>query len=247
MLDIKGLAVRYGRTEVVRDVTLTVGEGELVGLLGANGAGKTTTLKAIAGVLKAQRGEIRLGGMSVTADGSSSRVARGIVLVPEGRHLFPTMTVEENLKVAAEAVARRGQREPASFEEVFELFPRVKERLRQRAGSLSGGEQQMVALGRGMLSRPQVLLLDEPSLGLAPALIDEVFDAIVRLNAQGMSVLMVEQDAGRAFEVCQRAYVIEHGATTIDGTVSELADDPRVIAAFLGMAATTDQGNGSER
>ena len=238
MLEVSSLAVRYGRSEVVRDVSLRVEPGELVGVLGANGAGKTTTLKAIAGVLPVARGEVRLDGRSMSGMDAHRRVRSGIVLVPEGRHLFPVMTVEENLKVAAEAIRRRGEGDTLSFEAVFQLFPRLRERRTQRAGSLSGGEQQMVALGRGMLSRPKVLLLDEPSLGLAPALVDEVFDAITRLNGEGLSVLMVEQDAGRAFDVCSRAYVIERGSSTMDGTVAELADDLRVVEAFLGAVAS---------
>lgn len=246
MLEIENLAVRYGRSEVVRDVSLHVGQGEFVGLLGANGAGKTTTLKAIAGILRAQRGDVRLAGESVLKLDSSRRVRSGLVLVPEGRHLFPTMTVEENLRVAAEAIRRHGN-DPISSDEVFELFPRLHERMGQRAGSLSGGEQQMVALGRGMLSRPKVLLLDEPSLGLAPALVDEVFDAISRLNANGLSVLMVEQDAGRAFDVCGRAYVIERGISTLEGTVAALSEDPRVTEAFLGTVSPNDISTAEDR
>jgi len=248
MLEVENLAVRYGRSEVVRNVSVRVDEGEFVGLLGANGAGKTTTLKAIAGVLRPHRGDVRIQGTSLLKFDSSRRVRSGVVLVPEGRHLFPTMTVEENLRVAAEAIRYRGGvTDPISFDEVFELFPRVHERLNQRAGSLSGGEQQMVALGRGMLSRPKVLLLDEPSLGLAPALVDEVFDAIARLNANGLSVLMVEQDAGRAFDVCTRAYVIERGESTLEGAVEELADDPRVIEAFLGTVEPNEIGVREEK
>jgi branched-chain amino acid transport system ATP-binding protein len=246
VLEIENLAVRYGRSEVVRDVSLHVGQGEFVGLLGANGAGKTTTLKAIAGILRAQRGDVRLAGESVLKLDSSRRVRSGLVLVPEGRHLFPTMTVEENLRVAAEAIRRHGN-DPISFDEVFELFPRLHERMGQRAGSLSGGEQQMVALGRGMLSRPKVLLLDEPSLGLAPALVDEVFDAISRLNANGLSVFMVEQDAGRAFDVCGRAYVIERGTSTLEGTVAALSEDPRVTEAFLGTVSPNDISTAEDR
>jgi len=247
MLEIENLAVSYGRSEVVHDVTLRVEPGEFVGVLGANGAGKTTTLKAIAGILRAQRGDIRLDGESMLRLDASRRVRAGLVLVPEGRHLFPTMTVEENLRVAAEAIRRRRGDDPISFDDVFDLFPRLHERLRQQAGRLSGGEQQMVALGRGMLSRPKVLLLDEPSLGLAPALVDEVFDAIARLNAEGLSVLMVEQDAGRAFEVCGRAYVIERGVSTLDGTVAELAEDPRVTEAFLGTVGPDQSRSVEER
>jgi branched-chain amino acid transport system ATP-binding protein len=237
MLSVDGLCVSYGRKQVVRDLAVRVERGEFVGILGANGAGKTTTLKAIAGILRASAGTVRLDGEDVTRRDSAERVRRGLVLVPEGRHLFPEMTVTDNLTVAWEVVHGRRENPQAAFDRVYELFPRLRERARQLAGSLSGGEQQMVALGRGLLSEPKVLLLDEPSLGLAPALVDEVFEALISLNRAGMSVLMVEQDAARALQVCSRAYVVEHGEIKLAGTSAALRDDPRVLEAFLGSTA----------
>lgn len=244
MLTVEGLCVAYGRQQVVTDLSMSVEQREFVGVLGANGAGKTTTLKAVAGVLSASAGRVLLDGEDISRADSAARVRRGVVLVPEGRHLFPEMTVTENLTVAWE-VAHDRRRDPrTAFDRVYDLFPRLRERAKQLAGSLSGGEQQMVALGRGLLSDPKVLLLDEPSLGLAPALVDEVFDALTVLNEGGMSVLMVEQDAGRALQACSRAYVMEHGTVKFTGPSRDLRHDPRVLEAFLGSAAA-DHANDS--
>lgn len=234
MLRVENLGVAYGKLQVVHDVSLRIAPGEFVGVLGANGAGKTTTLKGIAGILPGNRGQVWLDDVQVGRLDTYRRTHAGLVLVPEGRHLFPAMTVHENLLVSWEAIHGPRASSRDAFDRVFDIFPRLRERSKQLAGSLSGGEQQMVALGRGLLADPRVLLLDEPSLGLAPALCDEVFDALGNLNTDGMAILMVEQDASRAFEVCSRLYVFERGAVSLSGSVDELAEDPRVVEAFLG-------------
>ena len=223
----------------MRGISLAIEPGEIVTILGSNGAGKTTTLRSLAGLLRPTRGRIEFAGSAI-ADMPPHEIAdRGLALVPEGRQLFPEHTVRENLELGAYRHLRRGRRSEfdASLDEVFELFPRVRERLDQPAGLLSGGEQQMVAIGRALVSRPRLLLLDEPSLGLAPIVLRSIFDAFVKLKARGLTILLVEQMAWLGLEICDRAYVLETGVVALSGTSREVAADPRVIEAYLGVAS----------
>jgi branched-chain amino acid transport system ATP-binding protein len=239
LLEVSDLHVAYGELEVVRGISLAIEPGEIVTILGSNGAGKTTTLRSIAGLLRPTRGKIEFAGSSIVDVPAHEIADRGLALVPEGRQLFPEHTVRENLELGAYRHLRRGKR--SDFEqalaEVFELFPRVRERLDQPAGLLSGGEQQMVAIGRALVSRPQLLLLDEPSLGLAPILLRSIFDAFVKLKARGLTILLVEQMAWLGLEICDRAYVLETGAIALSGSAREVAANPRVIEAYLGVAS----------
>ena len=233
---------RYGAVEVLRDVTVEVGEGEIVAVLGANGAGKTTLLRTISGVLVRANAEISLDGRDISRLSAAERVRAGVVHVPEGRRVFPDLTVMENLEVPA--VARRAGREDlrSGLDRVFALFPILAERRGQRAASLSGGQQQMLALGRGLMSAPKVLMVDEASLGLAPATTDEMFAALSRLGAEGLAVLLVEQNARASLEIAPRAYVLERGAVRLAGKAGDLLDDERVASTYLGgHLATADE------
>jgi branched-chain amino acid transport system ATP-binding protein len=234
-LEVNRLAVRYGQIEAVRDASFRINAGEIVALIGSNGAGKTTTLKALIGLAPAVAGEIVWDGQPIHALGTAQRVARGFALSPEGRRLFAHMSVLENLQVGAHTV-RSSATVRRSLDQIYALFPRVAERRRQQAGSLSGGEQQMVAIGRALMAQPTLLMLDEPSLGIAPKIVAEIADAIETLNRDtGLSVLLVEQNARLALKLSRRAYVFEQGAITRTGTGTELLADPLVQKAFLGL------------
>ncbi len=232
-LEITGLVVTYGATEALRGIDLGVAEGETVCLLGANGAGKTTTLRALSGQVRPRDGRIRLDGVEITGLRPHRIAARGLIQVPEGRQVFAALTVAENLTLgawtlrdAAEAARRR--------ERVLTRFPRLRERLREAAGALSGGEQQMLAIGRALMAGPRLLLLDEPSMGLAPRIVEEIFALIAELKADGVTLLLVEQNASAALEVADRAYVLENGRITLSGPAWKVAQDPAVVAAYLG-------------
>ena len=233
MLEIDGLHCRYGKVSAVRDLTLEVKQGELVTLIGANGAGKTTTLKAISGLLAPAAGRIVFDGEDITGAAPRTILARGIAHCPEGRHIFPDMTVQENLDMGCYL-----RKEPGGIardlERLFERFPVLAERRRQMAGTLSGGEQQMLAISRALMSRPKLILFDEPSLGLAPNLIETIFEIVSEIRAQGVTVLMVEQNAYAALELCDRCYLLESGEVTLSGSGKELLNDPHVKEAYLG-------------
>ena len=233
LLRLAGVAAGYGDLVAVRDVTLEVRAGEVVALIGANGAGKTTTLRAIAGLLPLRGGEIVLDGEPLGAAGPAAIVARGIAHVPEGRQLFPTMTVLENVELGARSAGARARR-AETLAWVLGLFPRLAERRRQLAGTLSGGEQQMCAIARGLMARPRLLLLDEPSLGLAPLAARAIFETLARINRDGTTILLVEQSVAGALRLCHRGYVLENGRVTLHGTRAELAANPHVRAAYLG-------------
>jgi branched-chain amino acid transport system ATP-binding protein len=232
-LEIDDVAVYYDKRRALEDVTLTVGRGEIVTLLGANGAGKSTTLRAVSGLVRPARGRIRYEGRTISAASPDAIVAAGIGHVPEGREIFPEFTVLENLLVGGHTVPRR--QIDGRLEDAFRLFPVLRERRLQRAGTLSGGEQQMLAIGRALMARPRLLLLDEPSLGLAPLLSREIFEVIRRINADGVSVLVVEQNARRALALAARGYVLETGRLVASGPSASLAADPRVRTAYLGL------------
>ena len=233
MLEIEGLDCRYGKVRAVRDLTLEVREGELVTLIGANGAGKTTTLKAISGILPSAAGRITFDGEDITRASARAILAKGIAHCPEGRHVFPYMTVQENLDMGC--YLRRDQDGIArDRRNIFNRFPVLEERRRQMAGTLSGGEQQMLAIGRALMSRPRLILFDEPSLGLAPNLVETTFDIIAEIRADGVTVLMVEQNAYAALELCDRSYLLESGEVTLTGNGAELLNDPHVKEAYLG-------------
>ncbi|BBK40880.1 ABC transporter ATP-binding protein [Allostella vacuolata] len=234
MLKIDGLTVAYGAIEALHGISLEVAQGEVVALLGANGAGKTTLLRTISGLLRPKSGEVRFEGEALGRGSAESRVKRGIAHVPEGRRIFPGLTVMENLDVATTIWRRRGMSSAEDLATVFALFPRLQERARQLGWSLSGGEQQMLAIGRALMARPKMLLLDEPSLGLAPRLSEEVYRRIADINAKGVTVLLVEQNTVLALEVAHRAYVIENGHIVLDGPARDLARHPRVREAYLG-------------
>ena len=233
MLEIEHLSVSYGRINAVRDVSLTVGKGEIVSLIGANGAGKSTTLKAVSGLLKAREGTVRWEEADLTGRSASQIVAAGIVQVPEDRQVFSEMTVLENLLLGGYLVKDKNVRQ-SRIEEVCALFPILWERQRQKAGSLSGGEQQMLAIGRAIVSGARALLLDEPSLGLAPVVIEQVFDVILRLRDSGLAILLVEQNAGDALAVSDRGYIMESGQIVLSGPGRDLADNDDVRNIYLG-------------
>ncbi len=232
LLEVKGLEVRYGGIRAVKGIDLAVAEGELVCLIGANGAGKSSTLRAIAGLLPAGAGAVRYAGRDLAGTRAFERARAGLVLVPEGRGVFPQLTVDENLAMGAYARADGGVESDRA--RVFGLFPRLRERRGQTGGTLSGGEQQMLAIGRALMSRPKLLLLDEPSMGLAPIVVQLIFEVIQEINAGGVTCLLVEQNARAALALARRAYVMESGAITLSGPAAELADDPKVIEAYLG-------------
>ena len=232
LLELRELRVAYGGIQAVKGLNLELREGELVSLIGANGAGKSTTLKAICGLLKPQGGEVRYQGRAIGAQGPWDLVAQGLVMVPEGRGIFARMSIEENLRMGA--YLRRDGEVDADIDAVYQRFPRLKERHRQLAGTLSGGEQQMLAMGRALLARPKLLLLDEPTMGLAPIIVDQIFEVVRDVHAQGVTVLLVEQNAQRALQMADRAYVLESGELALSGAAAELLGDARVQAAYLG-------------
>ena len=234
LLRVDGIEVGYGDLTAVADVSLEVREGEAVALIGANGAGKTTTLRAVSGLLPLRRGRIEFEGQRLDGLGPAEIVARGIAHVPEGRQLFPSMTVRENLELGARTRAARGAR-AETLERVFALFPRLRERGAQLAGTLSGGEQQMCAIGRGLMSRPSLLMLDEPSLGLAPVLVKAIFEDLGRINGQGLSVLLVEQNVLRSLHLAHRGYVLENGRMTLSGPRDQLLASGHIKQAYLGL------------
>jgi branched-chain amino acid transport system ATP-binding protein len=233
LLAIAGLHAGYGATEVLRGIDLAVSEGEIVAVLGTNGAGKSTLNRAISGVLRPWRGAIRFLGSAIQHARPSAIVAQGLIHVPEGRRIFPNMTVAENLDLGCyrRARARRAQ----NRERVFAIFPRLSERQAQSAGTLSGGEQQMLAIGRGLMAEPKLLILDEPSLGLSPLLVEELFALIRRINAQGIALLLVEQNVVQSLDIASRAYVLDNGAIVLQGSAAQLRDDPNLKRAYLGM------------
>jgi branched-chain amino acid transport system ATP-binding protein len=231
LLRLDGLEVGYGDLVAVHGVGLDVRAGEVVSLIGGNGAGKTTTLRAISGLLPLRRGVIEFEGERIDGRPSSDIVRRGIAHVPEGRQLFPTMSVRENLELGATA---RGGR-VAALDGVFALFPRLRERERQLAGTLSGGEQQMCAIGRGLMARPRLLLLDEPSLGLSPVMVKLIFENLAQINGQGTTILLVEQNVPRALQLCHRGYVIENGRIVLDGSRADLQASSHIKQAYLGL------------
>lgn len=232
LLSVRDMHVYYGSIHAIKGISFDVEEGEVVTLIGANGAGKSTTLKTVSGLMVPRAGEIEFAGESIASVPANDLVPKGLALCPEGRSLFQAMSVEENLEMGGYT---RPKNEVADdMERIFALFPRLKERRRQIAGTLSGGEQQMVAMGRAMMSRPRLLMLDEPSMGLAPILVQEIFNTIRRLHDEGTTVLLVEQNAQMALSVADRAYVLETGHIAMDGPASELAADDRVRKAYLG-------------
>ena len=233
LLKISGLKVAYGGIQAVKGIDLEVREGELVTLIGSNGAGKTTTMKAITGLLPAAEGSIEYLGHSIKGQGSWDLVKQGLAMVPEGRGVFTRMSIVENLKMGAHV--RTDEREVAKdIEQMFELFPRLYERKDQLSGTMSGGEQQMLAMARALLSRPRVLLLDEPSMGLSPIMVDKIFEVVRDVSARGVTVLLVEQNARLALMAANRGYVMDSGLITMSGAAKEMLSDPRVRAAYLG-------------
>jgi branched-chain amino acid transport system ATP-binding protein len=233
MLELVDLNVYYGAIHALRGVSLRVNPGEVVTLIGANGAGKTTTLAAACGLLKSRTGDVRYAGASIAGVPTHQLVARGLVMAPEGRGIFPALSVEENLRLGA--YSRRDK--PAIEKDLqrgFDIFPRLAERKRQKGGTLSGGEQQMLAIARALMARPKLLLLDEPSLGLAPLIVQTIFETIDTISKEGVTILLVEQNANIALKHSHRAYVIESGSIEFAGTSAELRSDPRVKAAYLG-------------
>jgi branched-chain amino acid transport system ATP-binding protein len=235
MLTVQDLEVRYGTTQVIWGISMTIATGKVTCIIGSNGAGKTTTLNAIAGVLPAKGGKILLNGDDITSLSPRDRVKRHISLVPEGRHLWPGMSVEENLLMGCFLPALR-KKSHAGLERIYTLFPRLRERRRQTAGTLSGGEQQMCAIGRGLMSEPQLLMLDEPSLGLAPILVDEIFELIANIARQGMTILLVGQNVNYTLQVSHYGYVMETGKITLEGPSEMLFHNDYVRHAYLGVA-----------
>ncbi|MFI6517161.1 ABC transporter ATP-binding protein [Spirillospora sp. NPDC050679] len=235
MLEISGLEVRYGGVQALRGLDLTVREGEIVALLGNNGAGKTTALSAVSGLVRASAGGIALAGRDITRAKPTAIVAAGVVHVPEGRRIFSTLTVQENLQIGGYLVRDSGELR-RRVDEVYQLLPRLAERRGQQGGTLSGGEQQMLAIGRALVARPRLLMLDEPSMGLAPLVVAAVMDVIGDINAAGATVLLVEQNAKAALRIAHRGLVIENGEAVLHGPAAELAADARVVEAYLGGA-----------
>ena len=235
LLEVQGLCVNYGHIEAIRDITFGVEEGEITTLIGANGAGKTTTLKTVSGLRKVRKGKVVFDGKDITHLPSYERVKLGISQAPEGRGCFPGMTVRENLDMGAYVRNdRKSQAYRDDLQRVFQLFPRLEERINQPAGTMSGGEQQMLAIGRALMAKPRLVLLDEPSMGLAPRLIQQIFSIIKEINAQGTTVLLVEQNAAQALRVANEAHVLETGEIVRSGTGQELSGDASVRAAYLG-------------
>jgi branched-chain amino acid transport system ATP-binding protein len=233
LLEVKDLAVHYGAVQALHGVSLTVGPGEIVALIGCNGAGKTTTLKAVSRMLRASSGSVRLAGEDVTSLAAHQLVGRGMAHAPEGRGIFLNLTVLENLELGA-YLRRDKAAIAADVEKAYELFPRIKERRTQVAGTLSGGEQQMLAVARALMSRPRLLLLDEPSLGLAPQVVETIFSVITSVNREGVAVLLVEQNAHKALMIARRAYVLETGKVAMEGAGKDLLASPEIQKAYLG-------------
>ena len=234
LLELREIEAGYGSVRILHGVSFTVERGTVTALIGGNGAGKTTIMRMLAGLLPVAGGALRFAGRDIAAATESARVAAGIVLVPEGRLVFPTLSVEENLRLGAISLrARAGA--PERLEQMFEQFPRLQERRRLAAASLSGGEQQMLAIARGLMARPELLLLDEPTLGLAPVMCDQVFATVERLRRSGLTILLAEQDARRTLELADLAYVVENGRITLSGSGTALLGDPTVRSAYLGL------------
>jgi branched-chain amino acid transport system ATP-binding protein len=233
VLAISGLHAGYGATEILRGVDLAVGAGEIVAVLGSNGAGKSTLNRTISGVLRPWRGSVRFADEAIEREKPSAIVARGLIHVPEGRRIFPNMTVRENLDLGAYRRAR--ERREHNRNRVFAIFPRLAERQSQRAGTLSGGEQQMLAIGRGLMAEPKLLILDEPSLGLSPLLVEELFLLIKRINIEGIALLLVEQNVVQSLDVAQRAYILENGSFVLEGSAADIRNDPNLKRAYLGL------------
>lgn len=235
LLELDNIHTYYGHIHALKGISLSVNEGEVVTLIGANGAGKSTTLRTISGLIHAREGAVRFGGANITRLPAHEIVCAGVGHVPEGRGIFPRLTVRENLEMGAYTI-NNGQQVRQRLEEVFALFPRLQERVEQKGGTLSGGEQQMLATARGLMLKPRILLMDEPSMGLAPVLVDAIFDIITRLNQDGTTILLVEQNALMALRVAARAYVLETGRIVLSGTAQEVAQNPEVKHAYLGGA-----------
>jgi branched-chain amino acid transport system ATP-binding protein len=233
LLKVGGLKVAYGGIQAVKGVSFEVRQGELVSLIGANGAGKTTTLKAITGLQPVAFGEIEFMGKSIKGQGAWDLVKQGLVMVPEGRGCFTRMTITENLQMGAYVREDTAEIE-ADIDKVFTIFPRLKERRAQLSGTMSGGEQQMLAMGRALMARPKVLLLDEPSMGLSPIMVDKIFEVVADIHQRGTTILLVEQNASRALQLADRGYVMESGEVTMNGDAKLLLNDPKVRAAYLG-------------
>lgn len=234
MLEIDNLRAGYGAVEVLRGVSLDIHDGEIVALLGSNGVGKTTTSSVLSGLLPAWSGQIRFKGEPIAGLSPQAIVDRGLIHVPEGRHIFPNLAVRENLELGA---YRRGKANRArNLERVMETFPRLRERAAQKAGTLSGGEQQMLAIGRGMMAEPDLLILDEPSIGLSPLLVEEMFALIGKLNESGLPILLVEQNVLQSMEIAARAFVMENGEIRLSGPTAQLMDDPELKRSYLGLA-----------
>jgi branched-chain amino acid transport system ATP-binding protein len=232
LLEVQGIHAHYGAIEALRGVSLTVEEGEVVTLIGSNGAGKSTTLRAISGLTPASAGSISFAGEDITRVPAHEIVRYGVALAPEGRHCFARMTVRENLELGAHR--RRGAEILDDLERVYGLFPRLQERERQKAGTMSGGEQQMLAIGRALMARPRLLMLDEPSMGIAPILVQRIYETIGEINRSGVAILLVEQNANYALEIARRGYVLETGQVILSNESDELRDDPEVQRAYLG-------------
>lgn len=241
LLAAENLELGYGQLAVCRDISLNVNEGEIVALIGANGAGKSTMLRAIAGLLAPRSGSINFRGRDITRLPSHERTLLGVALVPEGRHVFPFLTVRENLELGGFKNRRDAAKIRSMIEGIFSMFPRLRERSGQNAGTLSGGEQQMLVLGRAMMSEPKLLCLDEPSLGLAPIVVRDIFRTIRTVNESGTGVLLVEQNARYAFETASRGYVLQTGRVMVSGSCADLAKDARVREAYLGRAAARSE------
>lgn len=233
MLQVNNLHTYYGNIKALRGVSFHVDKGEILAFIGANGAGKSTLMNTLAGTLKPKMGEIIFEGEDITKLSPRDRVKKGIILCPEGRQIFPKFTVEENLLMGAYTVHNK-ELNKRNYEKVFELFPQIKDRQKQLAGTLSGGEQQMLAIGRALMSEPKILMLDEPSLGLSPILVEQIFDLINEINQQGTTILLVEQNAMAALEISDRAYALETGEITIEGTGEELLNNDVIIKSYLG-------------
>ena len=233
MLEIKDLEVGFGGITALKGISLTVADGEIVTLIGANGAGKTTTLRTVSGLLKPRAGQVLVDGKDITKLSAQARVKRGLVQVPEGRRVFPQMSVLENLELGA-YLRKDSKAVAADLDDVFARFPRLADRRKQHAGTLSGGEQQMLAIGRALMGRPRILLLDEPSLGLAPLLVQEIFAIVSEINQAGTTVLLVEQNANMALQIADRGYVLETGKIVLAGTAAELTSTDEVKRAYLG-------------
>ena len=233
MLEVKNLSVSYGAIEAVKDISFTVKDGEIVSLIGANGAGKTTTLHTITGLVPAKSGSVMYNGVDLLKPHSTKLVTLGMAHIPEGRHVFTRMSVEENLEMGAVSLKDQSSLKK-DLDMVYGLFPRLKERRNQKAGTLSGGEQQMLAMGRALMSHPKTILMDEPSMGLSPKLVKEIFSIIRKLHEQGITILLVEQNAKMALSIADRAYVLETGRITMEGDAKELLNNEQVRKAFLG-------------